>query len=575
MYIYELFISDDIITHNLWEALFDRLKKYERNVTLEINFKANNVEFYLHTQKDLSAIATLLDKVVLKPILGINETSYLSGDIKNINFQIPIGKNILEINEKEEIKKGRTISKICITPKQFLSFKFFKITVFLQNQLQENFKSSYINFRNPFESLEFNFSNNIKLKKKSVPLFLKFDDATQLFNNSSQNAFLEVFGFPYFLHPVYLPLPNFDFARHSLVVGQTGVGKSKFIELFVKNVSKLPNADEYTIVVIDPHAALFPQLAQIQNNKQDFNFINNSCDLFPGFSDPKISTELTILLFKTLLKEQFNAKMERALKYCIFTLFLSKKMSLTNLRRFLTELNFRKEIISSISPQQEYLNQFFDTEFIEFQTKFYETSIMPILVLIDELNFIPAFSSSMVQENLENSMKNNFLVSFSLSRIFLGEKATRLIAGLIIQQVFLLAQKGTLNKKIILLIDEVSTVENESLISILAEARKFNLSLFLAQQYLTQITPELLKGILSNTSNFFVFKMSDEDAKIIGKNLDISFPDEILIRQKEKGFSEEELKRNLLVTLNPRECLARIFANNKFYPSFKAKTMEV
>lgn len=72
-----------------------------------------------------------------------------------------------------------------------------------------------------------------------------------------------------------------------------------------------------------------------------------------------------------------------------------------------------------------------------------------------------------------------------------------------------------INKKIILIIDEVSTVENEALISILSEARKFNLGLYLAQQYLTQVSQNLLRAILSNVYNFFVFKVSDEKAKII------------------------------------------------------------
>ena len=75
--------------------------------------------------------------------------------------------------------------------------------------------------------------------------------------------------------------------------------------------------------------------------------------------------------------------------------------------------------------------------------------------------------------------------------------------------------------------------------------------------------------------NYFVFKVSDENAKIVAKNLDIAFADDVLLRQKEKGLSEEDLKRNILVNLNPRECLVRLFANGKFYPSFKGKTVDV
>src|SRR3989344_9575461 len=106
---------------------------------------------------------------------------------------------------------------------------------------------------------------------------------------------------------------------------------------------------------------------------------------------------------------------------------------------------------------------------------------MTILVLIDELSFIPAFANNTISHNLGEALQSNFLTTFSLNMISLGEKATRLIAGLIIQQLFLIAQNKSVNKKIILIVDEVSIIENESLISILSEAGMFDLSLFLSQ----------------------------------------------------------------------------------------------
>jgi len=360
------------------------------------------------------------------------------------------------------------------------------------------------------------------------------------------------------------------------MVGQTGVGKSKLIELFIKTLAARPDLkDKYTVVLVDPHASLYPQFLDLDVNKTNFDFVRSSCNLFPSFSEPKIATELTILLFKTLLKDQFNAKMERVLKYALFTLFLKNGVTLSALKKFLTELEFRKMVLTNLGDNYDYLSHFFETEYVELETKYYEVAIMPVLVLVDELSFIPAFLGNVNSRNLEQALGENHLVSISLNRIQLGEKATRLIAGLIFQQLFLIAQKGTLKKKIILIIDEVSLVENEGLASILSEARKFNLSLFLSQQYLSQISPELLRGILSNVYNYFVFKVSDEDAKVLAKNLDIVFPDEILTKQKEKGGSADDLKRDVMVTLNPRECLVRAFANGQFYPCFKARTVDV
>ena len=153
-------------------------------------------------------------------------------------------------------------------------------------------------------------------------------------------------------------------------------------------------------------------------------------------------------------------------------------------------------------------------------------------------------------------------------------RATKLIAGLLIQQIFLLSQSGNIKKKIILVVDEVPVVENDALVTILAEARKFGLSLVLSMQYLSQVKPELLRGILSNTSNYFVFKTTEEDAKLLVKNLLIEIPDEVI-----KGWSDiesqDDLKLKLMTTLDARQCITRAYTNNQFYPVFKGKTVDM
>ncbi|MDO8619317.1 MAG: DUF87 domain-containing protein [Candidatus Daviesbacteria bacterium] len=568
----EVFIQSDNILAADWQRLIDKVTRYEKDISFEVSFKFNTTEFYIYSKRNLSSLSTHLDGFILKPISVVPKNNDLV-NFQKVHLRLP-DKNILDLRESEEIKKGRIIENIKIDFKSLLSFKFYKITITFNDRLENKLISSYLTTHNPLNNLEIDFKNNLKIKKKEVPVFLKMDEAAELFSPQKGDNFLEVNAFPKFSQPTNLPLDKFDFSKHSLIVGQTGVGKSKFIELFVKNLAESNQGSEYAVVIIDPHASLYPQFEGLKENHVNLDFLSSSCNLFPAASEPKIATELTILLFKTLLKDQFNAKMERVLKYVIYLLFLRNQMSLVSLKRFLTELEFRKALLNGLGDEYSYITHFFETEFAELQTKFYEISIMPALVLIDELSFVPAFSKNS-SNDLEGILKGNFLTTFSLNRIFLGEKATVLIAGLIIQQLFLIAQKGNLNKKIILIIDEVSIVENESLISILSEARKYNLSLFLSQQYLTQVSPDLLKAILANVYNYFTFKVSDEDAKILIKNLDMSFPDETLIEQKNKGLNDEDVKRNFLVTLNPRECLVRIFANGKFYPCFKAKTAEV
>lgn len=570
---YRIYVQGDKLEYSQWDKFFETISGYGKNFTLEIHIEENEISFYLLHKKNLSQLSSKIFPFLLKPEnleLDIEGKRFVR-NLRFINNGIPRNKNILEIKEDEEIKRNRILKKVVWKFNSLFKIDFSKIEFYFEKE-DKIFTINKYFFKKPYSLLEINFSQLIKYKKKSFPLYLKIENVSELFTADKSKGFMDIIGFPYIIDPRYLDLKNFEFNKHSLIVGQTGVGKSKFIELFVKELRKRNLQNEYAVIIIDPHAKLYSGFSNLSGSTE-INFKNNLCDLFPQSSDPKIATELTILLFKTLLKDQFNAKIERVLKYTLFTLFLTQEMSFTSLRKFLTELEYRKSILVNIN-HLENLSHFFDTEFIEMQTKFYEIAIMPILVLIDELSFLPVFSQEK-PNSLVDLVKNNFLTCLSLDKIFLGDKATKLIAGLIIQQIFLLAQNRLFTKKIILIIDEISIVENDALVPILAEARKFDLSLFLSQQYLTQVQPDLLKSVLSNVYNYFVFKVAEEDAKVLGKNLQMDFPDEILKSTKDKGGDEESLRVKLMNSLNPRECLVRIFSREKFYQCFKAKTFDI
>lgn len=565
---FEVLLQNDSVTGADWQRFIRCIAKHEHDFLMEVTFGMGTMQWYLYTQKDISILGSSAEGFVLQ---RMNRLAPIYSPSHRVRFTLDSHKNILEQLETQEINRHRQIYRILIGYKQILRIEIYVVTIFFRDDHGAEHQSSYISFANPLTCFEIDFTANVKIQKKATPPYLKLGEVTRLFTPHKTDGFLEVNGFPYISRPMYVSLDTIDIGKHTVLVGQTGVGKSKCIELFVQNIAKYAR-DDYVVVVVDPHASLsFPSL---NRTKSTFDYIRTACSLFSSQAEPKIATELTILLFKTLLQDQWTAKTERVLKYAVFILLVRNQMSLVNLRTFFTDLRYRNEVLHVLDASDDFLIHFFQTEFIELQTKYYEVAIAPIVTLLDELSFIPALSMG-PENSLEQVLNDNFLVNFSLNRVYLGEKATKLIAGFIIQQLFLFAQKKTMRKKIILIVDEVSLVENESLPSVLAEARKFRMSLVLSQQYLTQITPQLLKGILSNAYNYFVFKVSDEDAKTLSKNLDIVFPDELLEKQKEKGGSEEDLKRNMFVTLGPRECLVRIFSNGRFYPCFKARTLDV
>jgi hypothetical protein len=176
--------------------------------------------------------------------------------------------------------------------------------------------------------------------------------------------------------------------------------------------------------------------------------------------------------------------------------------------------------------------------------------------------------------SLAKTIQDNFLTVFSLNKVSMGDKVVKTVAGLLIQQIFLLAQARAFGQKVVLIVDEVSVVQNPALASILAEARKFNLTVILTQQYFGQIEENLRAAIFANVYNYYTFKVSEEDARALEGNLNIELPEEIVQTEHEKGIKETDIRVKIMTELHPRECLVRVLANGQVVPAVKARTLD-
>ena len=173
---------------------------------------------------------------------------------------------------------------------------------------------------------------------------------------------------------------------------------------------------------------------------------------------------------------------------------------------------------------------------------------------------IPVFNSEQNSENLKNTIHDNFLTLFSLDRTKLGNKVTKTISGLIMQQLLTIIQKREIDEHIIFIIDEVAVVENPILSRYLSEARKYNLSLILAGQYFNQISDELKNSIFA----YFIFRVSKLDANILVDNFNMKIPLD----------DSRDRKIKLLTELQIRKCIVRIDSNGVLLPAFKGITLD-
>lgn len=491
-----------------------------------------------------------------------------------INFVT--GGSLVNLQEKISIKRGKTLDHfVCDVRRVSANKAQVTLRLYFKNSGGEWSLSKKKLAKFPSHLFAFNFTTATNYMKSEPPKYLNIEKVLHLINPENINALLEVSTFPYFSRPYYLPLPAYEFDKHSMIVGASGSGKSKFIELFIDRLNRLPSRDNYKIIVIDPHANLANDLKNIQGSKIiDFN--TESTELFAGSeADITASTELTTTLMKSLMGDGFNPRVERVLRFSLYVLFKAQNMSLGMLKRFLTELELRQQILNHVEGHVPHnISHFFATDFNEIRTAFYNEGLLPIIAIVDELELQPTFLQG-GGVSLKQTVGNNFLTVFSLNKVSMGEKVVKTIAGLLIQQIFLLAQSRAFNERVILFIDEVSVVQNPALASILSEARKFNLFVVLTQQYFSQVDKTLKDAIFANVYNYYCFRVAEEDAIQLVGNLPMELPKELLAEAKHDGIKEETLKVRMLTDLHPRECIVRVAANGLMLPCFKARTLDV
>jgi len=284
-------------------------------------------------------------------------------------------------------------------------------------------------------------------------------------------------------------------------------------------------------VLIDPHASLTGLINTEVGPKVLIDFKETSTNLFVNVGQPTLSTELTMDLFSTVMDVRGNQNLARVLKYALNLLFGIDKMSLVNLKNLITDSVWRKGILKEVSDEN--ILKFFETEFQQIYSSQYAVAVLPVINLISELDFIGKASREV---NLADELNRNFLTCFPVKQTELGKNITRIIGGAIIQQIFTIMQAGLVKKKVVLMVDEVSVIQTPSLIHILSEARKFGLTVVLTQQYLMQVSADVLQSIFANMVNYFAFKLARDDAEIVAKNLNFEIDEFFLKNKKRFGY---------------------------------------
>lgn len=559
-HLYEIYLASNIITMDAWQQLFHTIANLSRPgahwqiFTLEVNSK---LHFYLETNLILPATIDNTPEFFFQ----ISEHLVTAPAPKHLRFDPAIPTtNLFALQNYFEVKKHQKLLSVQVTFRKLFHSYHLERTLIITS------KFGYpLVIASPAQLLAVDFASNHHLIYKSVPKYLDAQKILPFLDDTQASALFKAETFPYQTNSSYLHLQTLDFARHSLVLGASGSGKSKFLSLFIESLATDPKfQQDYKIVVIDPHAALEDDIGAYARTI-DFQSEADSIQPFENTArSPVVATELMFELLKSLLADNYNPKAARVLRHSLSILISLGEFNFHNLHDLLLNLEYRNQILKERQALPANSLEFFLTEYNEIKTRFYTEAISPIISLIDEIEMISVLGQTINAPNLQTTIADNFLTLFSFDRTKLGDRVTATLSGIIMQQLLTLVQNHTFREHIIFIIDEVAVVENPILKRFLSEARKFNLSLMLAGQYFGAISKELRTAIFANTTNYYIFRIAKDDATSLVQSLDFKIPLDDAMERKIKTLSD----------LQNRECVARVSCDNQLLPAIKGRTLD-
>ncbi len=541
-----------------WLACFRVILEVSSGFEIHILAAGRKVAFFIESKKKLDVLNNRLTPLYLTEDISDVEKQAL-GDLRSGLGNMPL---FIRYPLFEFIERYRLASK----PIHKMSFRISKYNPLwlfptYHIHFESNGQMKHGSGLSPIHVntfLAFDLTSSISAEVEKVKPVLA--TSSSLFT-AYPTGILEVKG----LQNGLFSVRSYDFWRHSLILGQSGSGKSYLLKLMIEDIFRL-GTSEYAVVLLDPHASLAP-LVKGDFTKVSVDFKETATNLFVNIGQPTLSTELTIDLFSTVLNVHENQSLERVLKFALLALYSINQMTVDALKNLLTDSIQRKKLLEGVADRN--ILQFFDTEYQQLYTSQYATAVLPIINILSELHFVHSAKTSV---DLVEALNKNFLVSVPIKQTELGTNITRIIGGSIIQQIFTIMQAGLVKKKVILMVDEVSIVQTPSLVHILSEARKFGLTIILAQQYLMQVSAPILQSVFANTVNYFCFKLSRDDGETVARNLNFEI-DEFFLEKKNDPRETLELGVRILTELNPRETIARVLVRDKYCAPFKAQTV--
>lgn len=362
-----------------------------------------------------------------------------------------------------------------------------------------------------------------------------------------------------------------DRRRHMYIVGKSGVGKSKLLELLIRQ----DVAYGHGLCLIDPHGDVIEDILNFipEERIKDVVLIDPSDTKFPvSFNPlsnvhPEMKHQLTQGLIE-VMEKQFGAnwtpRLEHVFRFTCLALLDYPYATMRGMISMLTDREYRQRVVDYITDDM--VKRFWAVEFADWSEKFDTEAIIPLVNKLGQFLSDPLLRNVFAQRenkiDLEKIMNEQKILLINLSKGRLGEENSSFFGSMFITKIkqagmsrASLPEKDRLD--FYLYADEFHNLVTNTFENLFSEARKYGLCLIVAHQYMEQLLPAVRATVLGNSGTIVIFRVGGDDAKKLEAEMTPVF------------------KAKDMLNLGMREFYIKMTIDGNTYDPFSAETLKI
>ncbi len=342
-----------------------------------------------------------------------------------------------------------------------------------------------------------------------------------------------------------ITLADVDLRRHFQIVGQTGCGKSTLLANMI--LSGITKDNGFGVTFFDPHGSTIDvilhslpkkyadrvrvvRIGDLENpvpfklwdsadpEKEEKN-INQFCELIREIFDPN---------HQGFAGPRYDRWLSTFAKASIA--FLGDAASLESICVLSQNQNNMLKLAKAINDRYPELVEIIKSEYGTDRSLEFNNFINWYLCKFQRLTAVPQLRNTLGASanaiDFKAALEHNYVTLIDLASPTIGSDAARIMGTILLMKLWdAVQERKNRDMTHLLFLDEAALFQSEPLPSMLAQARKYGLSISLCHQHNSQLSQEIQDALEANSASFCAFRLSAKDAY----NASIRFDDENML----------------------------------------------